>query len=98
MKRRERAIDLLDAHEGGIIGLPDPEVLWLAAVSGRILLSHDANTLPMHLYDLLKTNSSPGVIIIPQDVPIGIAIEELVQVQAASTAEEYADLVTYLPR
>ena len=39
VKRRERAIDLLDAHEGGIIGLPDLEVLRL---------SHDANTMPKH--------------------------------------------------
>jgi len=31
LRRREALIDFLDAHEGGVIGLADPEVLTIAA-------------------------------------------------------------------
>ena len=37
LRRRELSIDLLDAHEGGIIGLSDPEVLLIAARAGRVV-------------------------------------------------------------
>ena len=36
--RREPAVDFLSAREGGVLGVPDPEVLNIAAESGRILL------------------------------------------------------------
>ena len=41
LKRRDRRIDFVPAIEGGVIGLPDPAVLEIAAGSGRILVSHD---------------------------------------------------------
>jgi hypothetical protein len=44
LRRREPAIDLRSAHEGGVIGLPDLRVLAIAADSDRILLSHDRKT------------------------------------------------------
>lgn len=48
VRRREPAIDTLSAHEGGTIGLADPDVLLCAAASGRILVSHDRRTMHAH--------------------------------------------------
>jgi hypothetical protein len=42
LRRREPSVDFLGAHDGGVIGLPDPEVIGLAAESGRILVSRNA--------------------------------------------------------
>jgi hypothetical protein len=39
----------------------------------------------------LQTNSSPGVIIVSQDLDIGTAIEGLLIIWAASEAEEWRD-------
>jgi hypothetical protein len=36
LRRRERAVDFEDAHAGGVISIPDPEVIRRAAEFGRI--------------------------------------------------------------
>jgi hypothetical protein len=41
LKRRQRAVDFRMAAESGLIGVPDPEVLRIAAELDRILVSHD---------------------------------------------------------
>lgn len=46
--RREAAIDFQTADQAQIRGLPDPEVLAAAAREGRILVSHDHHTMPVH--------------------------------------------------
>jgi hypothetical protein len=60
LRRREPAVDFRDALVGGVIGVPDPAVLKIAAESGRILISHDQRTIPGHLVRFLETDSSPG--------------------------------------
>lgn len=67
LRRREPAVDFHDAHEGGVIGAPDLEVLRIAAESGRVLVSHDRKTMPAHFARFLESRSSPGVIIVAQD-------------------------------
>jgi uncharacterized protein with PIN domain len=48
LRRRERIIDFESAHAAGVIGVPDSEVLRIAADRGRILISHDRKTMPAH--------------------------------------------------
>ena len=57
--RRDTAIDFHDAHAGRVIGLPDIEVLSIAAGMGRILVSHDRRTMPGHFAQFLATRPSP---------------------------------------
>lgn len=97
LRRRERALDIQDAREGGVLGIEDPEVLRIAAESGRILLSHDRRTMPTHFAQFLQNNSSPGVIIISQDLDIGTAIEGLLIIWAASVTEEWRNQLGFLP-
>ena len=97
LRLREPAIDLWTAREGGVIGKPDPEVLRLAAESGRVLISHDQNTMPRHFTDFLQGRSSPGLIIVPQDVRVGMAIEELLMIWVASEAEEWVNVFDFVP-
>jgi len=97
LRRRERAVDFQDAHAAGVIGLPDPDVLHKAADLGRTLISHDRKTMPTHLTRFLDSRSSPGLIIVPQDLDIGLAIEDLLLIWAASDAEEWTDKVEFLP-
>ena len=40
-RRREPAIDFMSANDANLEGVPDPEVLALAAAENRILVSHD---------------------------------------------------------
>lgn len=98
IRRRERALDIRDAHEGGVIGIEDSEVLRIAAESERILLTHDRRTMPAHFARFLRTSSSPGVIIVSQDLDIGTVIECLLLIiWAASYAGEWRNQLGFLP-
>ena len=97
LQRRAPAIDFQTADEAQIHGLPDPDVLVIAARDGWILVSHDHHTMPVHFANFIATQHSPGVFLLSQDVPIRIAVEELLVIWKASEAEEWSNTLQYLP-
>jgi hypothetical protein len=97
LRRRESTIDFMDADDGAVIGLPDPDVISVAAESGRILVSHDRKTMPSHFARFRETRSCPGIIIVSQDLDIGAAIEDLLLIWVATDAEEWVDLLGFVP-
>lgn len=98
MRRKRPNLDILTIREAGKLGLEDPLVLELAAEQGRVLLSHDTHTMPDHLNTfLLSGRQSPGVVLVPQELPIGPALEDLLLIVDAGTPGELANLCTQLP-
>lgn len=90
--------DFLSANEALLEGVPDPMVLAMAAEQGRILVSHDFQTMPRHFGAFLQTGaSSPGVLLVPQYLPIGDAIDELVLIWHASAAEDWQNRILRIP-
>ena len=87
--RREPSIDFQTAKAAGILGLPDQEVLVVAAREGRLLVSHDRETMPAHFNSFLAGSESAGVLIVSQNLPIRDAIEEILLVWAASEPGEW---------
>jgi hypothetical protein len=76
--RREPSIDFRSAQEAQLDGIPDQEVLRIAAERGRILVSHDENSMPGHFQVFLaEGNRSPGVLIVPQQAATGAVIESV---------------------
>ena|SRR5215472_3940301 len=97
-RRREPALDFRSANDANLEGLIDPDVLTLASAEDRILVSHDFQTMPRHFGDFLKARgSSPGMILVPQHMPIGEAMEELLLIWGASYSEEWRDRWRALP-
>ena len=97
LRRREPAIDFQGARQAGLIGRPDPEVLSQAAGEGRVLVSHDRQTMLGHFRRFVESQTSPGLIIVSQELDIGRAIEELLLVWAAIEAEECENAVIFVP-
>jgi predicted nuclease of predicted toxin-antitoxin system len=96
--RQEPALDFALADEAGLRGRRDPEVLAIAARLGRVLVSHDRRTMPIHCARFLQAgNRSPGVLLISQAVPVREAIDSLVLVWAASWPSELENRIHYLP-
>lgn len=96
--RLEPTIDFLSANEANLWRVPDPKVLALAAEQNRILISHDTRTMPRHFGNFLQAHgSSPGLILVPQDLPIGKAIEDLVLIWGASDAYECENRILRIP-
>lgn len=97
LRRREPAVDIRDAHQGGVIGLPDPDVLKIASQSGRVLITHDRNTMLAEFAQFLRIRSSPGLIVVSQALDLGRAIDELLLIWAATETEEWRDLIGFVP-
>ena len=95
--RREPSIDFLSGFEADLIGVPDPDVLKKAADQGRVLVTHDQKTMPHHFAEFIPHRQSPGVLIIPQRVEIGAAIDELLLIWSASDSDEWTNLILRLP-
>jgi Domain of unknown function (DUF5615) len=95
--RLEPSIDFLGKQEGGIVGLSDPEVLRIATEMGRIVVSHDRNTMTAHFDRFVVLRTSPGLIIVPQTMDIGDAIEELLMIWACSDAGEWLNRRSFVP-
>src|SRR5258708_24313514 len=90
-------IDIRPAADGALAGLKDPEVLRIAAASGRILVSQDRRTMPAHFARFSAGVQSPGLILLREATPISTAIEELVLIWNASEAEEWVDRLVWVP-
>jgi hypothetical protein len=96
--RREPAIDFASAADTKLEGVADPDVLELAAVQGRILVTHDRRTMIEYFRRRLEGGkSSPGVFLVSQFAPLGPVVEALVMVWAASEAAEWRDQVHHVP-
>ena len=86
------------AATAGLKGADDPAVLELAARENRLLATHDLRTIPKYVYKRVKTGlAMPGVIAIPDDLPIGRVIEDLGVLVECAAPSEVQSLVIYLP-
>jgi hypothetical protein len=96
--RREPAMDFKSALSAKLQGKTDLEVLDLAGREGRILVTQDIRTMPRHFASFLQRGHlSPGVILIPQAVPPGAAIDFLILIWALTEPEEWVDRIVRLP-
>ena len=97
VRRRAPEIDFQTAHEAGLDGMQDFEVLAFAASEGRILVTHDRKTMPGHFGKFIESRKSPGLFIIPQHAELPPVIEELILIWSASEAGEYVNSVRAIP-
>ena len=95
--RQEPAIDFQTATEANLAGRNDREVLSIAAREGRVLISHDQSTMPNHFADFIAMETSSGLIVIPQHLPLGFAVEDLLLIWFASEADEWINRICFLP-
>ena len=95
--RQEPSIDFQTAVRADLEGLDDPAVLALAAREGRVLVSHDKKTMPYHFADFIVQQTSAGVLLLPQSLPIAQATEALILIWSATATEEWKNRIFYLP-
>jgi hypothetical protein len=53
--------------------------------------------MPSYFTRFRKTRSSPGIIIVSQNLDIGAAIEDLLLIWTATDAEEWAERIGFVP-
>lgn len=96
--REEPDVDMVRVQDAGLSGVDDPGVLEWAATEGRVLFTHDANTMTYHAYQrVLKGHPLPGLWIVPHDLPLGDVIADVRMIATLSEEGEYEGQVMYLP-
>ena len=95
--RREPGIDFQTAHAAGLAGLNDQNVLTMAAQAGRLLATHDRKTMPRHFATFVASQTSAGLLVLPQSLPIAQVVDDLILIWAASEAEEWINRIHLLP-
>jgi hypothetical protein len=98
VRRRNAAVDIVRVQDEGLSGAEDPAVLEWAAHAGRVLLTHDVSTMTRYAYDRVREGKPmPGVFEVSRDVPIGVAIEQILLLAECSLEREWEGQVRYLP-
>jgi hypothetical protein len=98
LKLRISQLDCLTVQEINLRGVSDPLILAWAAEQQRVLVTHDVNTIPRYAYERINAEEGmTGVMVIPEDLAIGTAIEELAIVIECCEMDEFINQVRYLP-
>ena len=97
LHRKEPSIDFRGFV--GVIadGTADVDVLRLAALENRVLVTGDVRTMPGHLRRFTAESSSPGVILVPSSRPLDIVIEGLLLMWINWSPEWIRDQAVWLP-
>jgi hypothetical protein len=91
-------LDLLRVQDTVVYRTPDAIILEWAAKEGRIVITHDVQTMTKYAYARIDAGlPMPGVIEVNNDTPIGRAIDDLVLMIGASSPEEFESQVKYIP-
>jgi predicted nuclease of predicted toxin-antitoxin system len=97
IRRREPGLDFQTALQAGLKSLKDSQVLALAAQANRILVTHDKRTMPRHFAEFIQTATSPGVLLVPQQLPVSMVVEEIILLWAATEPSEWTNRIVWLP-
>jgi predicted nuclease of predicted toxin-antitoxin system len=96
--RRLADADIVRVQDVGLEGADDPTVLAWAASEGRVLLTHDVNTITAFAYERVAQGlAMPGVFEVSLKVLIQSAIEDILLLAECSLEGEWEGQVNYLP-
>ena len=95
--RRNPQMDIVRVQDVGLSGTDDSVVLEWAAEENRLVITHDAGTMPRYARDRVNAGlPMPGVIEVPKPFRVGRVAEELVLLALCSRSGEWDKRVVYL--
>lgn len=96
--RRIPRLEYRSAHDDDLASKSDDEVLAVAAVENRLLVSHDVNTMTAAFRARTAAGATvPGLLLVPQQLPIGDAIAELELICRVTEPDDWAGRLEFLP-
>lgn len=96
--RRMPELDIVRVQDAGLSSKDDPAVLEWAALTNRVLLTHDVTTITKYAYErVVAGKRMPGVFEVSRIVPIGRVIEDVLLLAQCSRDGEWEGQVQYLP-
>jgi len=96
--RRRPELDVVRVQDVDLMATPDADILAWAASEGRIVLTHDRDTMPYFAYCRVKAGQPvPGVFLVSDQAPIGQLIDDILLADDCLTPEECRDFVRFFP-
>jgi hypothetical protein len=97
--RRSSDLDLIRAQDvSEIAGRDDEKLLAWATENERAVLTHDVTTMvPALLLQCQHASRCAPVVLVPDSLPIGQVIEEVLLLDRCSQEEDWASGVIHLP-
>jgi hypothetical protein len=98
LKLRLPQLDYVIVQDIGLRGVNDPELLRRAAEEGRVIVTHDVNTVTKFARDRMQSGlPMPGVVIVPEQMEIGPAINDLEIIIECCVAADLENQIQYIP-
>ena len=98
LKSRLPELDFVTVKQIGLAGFKDPLLLRWAAENDRTTLTHDIKTMLPDAVQLLQCGEMmAGLIVVPQTMGIGHAIDDLELVIACHSQSDFRDHIERLP-
>jgi hypothetical protein len=96
--RRNPALDIVRVQDVALSGVDDPTLLAWAPETSSVLLTHDVSTITAYAYGRVKKGDRmPGVFEVSREVPILVAVEDILLISESSHPDEWEGQVRYLP-
>jgi len=96
--RRVPHLDFVLVHDVGLTSQPDPVLLKWAAGKERSIITQDEETMIAYAKQLVRQGEPmAGLIVVPQSVRIGRAIDDLELVVQCYSESEMRDRIEHLP-
>ena len=96
--RRVSHLDFVLVHDVGLTSQPDPVLLKWAASKQRSIITQDEETMIAYAKQLVRQGEPmAGLIVVPQSLGIGRAIDDLELVVQCYSESEMRDRIEHLP-
>jgi hypothetical protein len=91
-------LDVVRVQDTPLTGADDATVLAWAAGEERLVLTHDIGTMTAAAWERVRAGlPMPGLLEVPADVAVGVAIEEIRWIAILSRPGEQEGQVLFLP-
>jgi predicted nuclease of predicted toxin-antitoxin system len=95
---RVPGLDLVRAQDVGLMHTPDQDILAWAAGQGRIVLTHDRNTMTGFASARVSAGQPmPGLFVADRQVSLGRLLDDLETMTVASEMYEWRDRLIFVP-
>lgn len=95
---RQPDINLVRVQDIGLMGADGAAILAWCADNDRILLTHDAATVPEQAYErVVADQPMPGVFVTNKRLPHAAVIDDILLAETCSEPNEWNGKVIYLP-
>ena len=98
MRARVTGLDVVRAQDAGLMQTPDADILAWAAAEGRIVLTHDRNTMTGFASARIKSGQPmPGLFVVDRQTSFTQVLSDLEALAGASDMDEWRDQVIFVP-